>query len=140
MAPTSTLAPTLPSVDLPSTLLIFGVPAVVGLILALAALWGFLACKVGKQRRKRKAADEEAEGRGPLVLPVTASQGSQGRGDCLPPAPPRHILVETGSSTLTWAPWAPRGILGQLSCPLSGDSVLWPLGTHTCTWLPAGPR
>ncbi|XP_059673317.1 tumor necrosis factor receptor superfamily member 13C [Gavia stellata] len=60
-APTSGLAPTLPSVDLPSTLLIFGVPAVVGLILALAALWGFLACKVGKQRRKRKAADEEAE-------------------------------------------------------------------------------
>ncbi|NXA21430.1 TR13C factor, partial [Ibidorhyncha struthersii] len=61
MAPTSALAPNLPSVDLPSTLLIFGVPAVVGLILALAALWGFLACKVGKQRRKRKAADEEAE-------------------------------------------------------------------------------
>ncbi|XP_010152598.1 PREDICTED: tumor necrosis factor receptor superfamily member 13C [Eurypyga helias] len=60
-APTSTLAPTLPSVDLPSTLLIFGIPSVVGLILALAALWGFLACKVGKQRRKRKAADVEAE-------------------------------------------------------------------------------
>ncbi|NXK24826.1 TR13C factor, partial [Arenaria interpres] len=61
MAPTSALEPTLPSVDLPSTLLIFGVPAVVGLILALAALWGFLACKVGKQRRTRKAVDEEAE-------------------------------------------------------------------------------
>lgn len=73
MAPTSPLVPTLPSVDLPSTLLIFGVPAVVGLILALAALWGFLACKVGKQRRKRKAADEEAKGRGPLALPVSAS-------------------------------------------------------------------
>ncbi|XP_050771556.1 tumor necrosis factor receptor superfamily member 13C [Gymnogyps californianus] len=60
-APTSALAPTLPSVDLPSTLLIFGVPAVVVLILAAAALWGFLACKVGKRRRKRKAADEEAK-------------------------------------------------------------------------------
>lgn len=72
-APTSALAPTIPSADLPSTLLIFGVPAAVGLILVLAALWGFLACKVGKQRRKRKAADEDAEGRGPLALPVTAS-------------------------------------------------------------------
>ncbi|XP_068258614.1 tumor necrosis factor receptor superfamily member 13C [Nyctibius grandis] len=61
VAPTSALAPTIPSVDLPSTLLTFGVPAVVGLILVLAALWGFLACKVGKQRRKRKSADEEAE-------------------------------------------------------------------------------
>ncbi|XP_074907025.1 tumor necrosis factor receptor superfamily member 13C [Buteo buteo] len=60
-APTSALAPTIPSADLPSTLLIFGVPAAVGLILVLAALWGVLACKVGKQRRKRKAADEEAE-------------------------------------------------------------------------------
>ncbi|KAM6306653.1 uncharacterized protein O3Q21_012688 [Podargus strigoides] len=61
VVPTSTLAPTLPSVDLPSTLLIFVVPVVVGVILALAALWGFLACKMGKQRRRRKAADEEAE-------------------------------------------------------------------------------
>ncbi|NXP14728.1 TR13C factor, partial [Thinocorus orbignyianus] len=61
MVPTSALTPTLPSVDLPNTLLIFGVPAVVGLILALAALWGFLACKVSKQRKTRKAADEETE-------------------------------------------------------------------------------
>ncbi|NWX41373.1 TR13C factor, partial [Steatornis caripensis] len=73
-APTSALAPTLPSVDLPSTLLIFGVPVVVGLILALAAVWGFLACKVGKQRRKRKTADEEeakanVDAAGPLPSP-----------------------------------------------------------------------
>ncbi|XP_042649350.1 tumor necrosis factor receptor superfamily member 13C isoform X2 [Tyto alba] len=61
VAPTSALAPTLPSVDLPRTLLIFGIPAAVGLILALAAFWGFLAFKVGKRRRKRKAADEEAK-------------------------------------------------------------------------------
>ncbi|KAM6320693.1 tumor necrosis factor receptor superfamily member 13C [Aegotheles albertisi] len=60
-APTSTLVPTLPSVDLPSTLLIFWIPVVVGFILAMAALWGFLAYKVGKQRRKRKAVDEEAK-------------------------------------------------------------------------------
>ncbi|XP_054044796.1 tumor necrosis factor receptor superfamily member 13C isoform X2 [Rissa tridactyla] len=70
MAPTSPLVPTLPSVDLPSTLLIFGVPAVVGLILALAALWGFLACKVGKQRRKRKAADEEAKANTDAASPL----------------------------------------------------------------------
>ncbi|NXN21114.1 TR13C factor, partial [Nycticryphes semicollaris] len=61
MVPTSALTPTLPSVNLPSTLLIFGVPAVVGLILAMAALWGFLAFKVGKQRKTRNAADEETK-------------------------------------------------------------------------------
>ncbi|KFO96063.1 hypothetical protein N300_13168, partial [Calypte anna] len=71
--PTSVLTPTLPSVGLPSTLLIFGIPVVLGFILAMAALWGFLACKVGKQRRKRKAADEEAkenmDAAGPLPSP-----------------------------------------------------------------------
>lgn len=61
-----TLAPTLTS-----TFLIFGVLVVVGLILVLAALCGFLACKVGKWRRKRKTADEEDKGRGPLPLPLT---------------------------------------------------------------------
>ncbi|NXS55062.1 TR13C factor, partial [Brachypteracias leptosomus] len=60
-ASTSMLVPTLPSMGLPSTLLIFGVPVVVGIILALAALWGFLACKVGKRRRKRKVVEEEAK-------------------------------------------------------------------------------
>ncbi|KAM6416895.1 tumor necrosis factor receptor superfamily member 13C [Pluvialis apricaria] len=93
-APTSALAPTLPSVDLPSTLLIFGVPAVVGLILALAALWGFLACKVGKQRRKRKAADEEAEANMDAATPLP-SPGCQDpavpEGDAiLDPAPCPH--------------------------------------------------
>ncbi|KFU88666.1 hypothetical protein M959_09542, partial [Chaetura pelagica] len=68
--PTSTLAPTPPSVDLPSTVLIFGIPAVVGVILAVAVLWGFLACKVGRQRRKRKAADEEAEANVDAALPL----------------------------------------------------------------------
>ncbi|NXU22229.1 TR13C factor, partial [Thalassarche chlororhynchos] len=72
-APTSALAPTLPSADLPSTLLIFGVPAVVVVILALAALWGFLACKVGKRRRKRKTADEEAEANMDAASPLSSS-------------------------------------------------------------------
>lgn len=60
-----TLAPTLSS-----TFLIFGVPVVVGLILVLAAVCVFLACKEGKQRRKRKAADEEDKGRRPVPLPL----------------------------------------------------------------------
>ncbi|KAM6144519.1 tumor necrosis factor receptor superfamily member 13C [Phoenicopterus ruber ruber] len=95
VAPTSALAPTLPSVDLPSTLLIFGVPTVVGFILTLAALWGFLACKVGKQRRKRKAADEEAEANMDAASPLP-SLGCQDaatlEGDAaLAPAPCPHL-------------------------------------------------
>ncbi|KFQ07791.1 hypothetical protein N330_14038, partial [Leptosomus discolor] len=82
-APTSALVPTLPSMDLHSTLLIFGVPAAVGVILAVAALWGFLACKVGKQRRKRKAADEEAEAN----MDVTSPLPSPG---CQDPAVPER--------------------------------------------------
>ncbi|XP_009473580.1 PREDICTED: tumor necrosis factor receptor superfamily member 13C [Nipponia nippon] len=94
-APTSALAPTLSSVDLPSTLLIFGVPAVVGLILILAALWGFLACKVGKRRRKRKAADEEAEANMDATSPLH-SAGCQDpavpEGDAaVAPAPCPHL-------------------------------------------------
>ncbi|XP_009554955.1 uncharacterized protein LOC104055532 isoform X1 [Cuculus canorus] len=57
VAPTSALVPTLYTVDLPRTLLIFGVLIVVGIILVL----GFLACRVGKQRRKSKVEEEEAE-------------------------------------------------------------------------------
>ncbi|XP_068796880.1 tumor necrosis factor receptor superfamily member 13C isoform X2 [Struthio camelus] len=60
-APTSALIPSPPSADLPGTLLIFVVPVVVGLILALAAIWGFLAWKVGRQRKKRKKPDEESK-------------------------------------------------------------------------------
>ncbi|XP_032300423.1 tumor necrosis factor receptor superfamily member 13C isoform X3 [Coturnix japonica] len=59
--PSSDTLPTVPSTDLPSSLLIFGVPALVGLLLALAALWGFLACKLGKQRRKRRKTEREVE-------------------------------------------------------------------------------
>ncbi|XP_014818774.1 PREDICTED: tumor necrosis factor receptor superfamily member 13C [Calidris pugnax] len=88
MAPTSALAPTLPSADMPSTLLIFGVPAVVGLILALAALWGFLACKVGKQRRTRKAADEEAEANMDAASPLPGP-------GCQDPAVPEEDAILT---------------------------------------------
>ncbi|XP_067998674.1 tumor necrosis factor receptor superfamily member 13C isoform X2 [Melanerpes formicivorus] len=68
--PTSTLVPTLPSVDLPNTVLVIGVPVAVVIILALAALWLFLACKVQKRRRKRKAMDKEAKGNTDATSPL----------------------------------------------------------------------
>ncbi|XP_074757486.1 tumor necrosis factor receptor superfamily member 13C [Athene noctua] len=95
VVPTSTPAPTLTSVDLPSTLLIFGVPAVVGLILSLAAFLGFLACKVGKRRKKRKAVDKEAEANTDATSPLP-SLGCQDpavpEGDAaLAPTPCLHL-------------------------------------------------
>ncbi|XP_026724405.1 tumor necrosis factor receptor superfamily member 13C isoform X2 [Athene cunicularia] len=95
MVPTSTPAPTLTSVDLPSTLLIFGVPAAVGLILSLAAFLGFLACKVGKRRKKRKAVDKEAEANMDATSPLP-SLGCQDpavpEGDAaLAPTPCLHL-------------------------------------------------
>ncbi|XP_046763401.1 tumor necrosis factor receptor superfamily member 13C isoform X1 [Gallus gallus] len=83
-APSSDTLPTVPSMDLPSSLLIFGVPVLVGLLLALAALWGFLACKLGKRRRKRRKAEQKAEeshgDAGPLpssgCLDVSTPEGS----------------------------------------------------------------
>ncbi|KAM6293376.1 tumor necrosis factor receptor superfamily member 13C [Porphyrio hochstetteri] len=89
VAPTSALAPTLPSVDLPSTLLIFGVPVLVVFILALATLWGFLVCKVRKQRKKRKAADEEAKENVEATSPLP-SPGCQDPA-ALAPAPCPHL-------------------------------------------------
>ncbi|NXW56362.1 TR13C factor, partial [Eurystomus gularis] len=86
-APTSTPVPTIPSAGLPSTLLIFGVPVAVGIILALAALWGFLACKVGKRRRKRKVADEEAKANMDTASPLP-SPGCQD-----PAVPERHVAL-----------------------------------------------
>ncbi|XP_021239542.1 tumor necrosis factor receptor superfamily member 13C isoform X2 [Numida meleagris] len=59
--PSSDTLPTIPSTDLPSSLLIFGVPALVVLLLALAGLWGFLACKMEKRRRKRRKTEKEVE-------------------------------------------------------------------------------
>nr|XP_009933337.1 PREDICTED: tumor necrosis factor receptor superfamily member 13C [Opisthocomus hoazin] len=96
MEPTSALAPAVPSADLPSTLLIFGVPVVVGLVLALAALWALLACsKAGKQRRKRKAVDKEAEANMDATSPLP-SPGCRDlvllEGDAaLAPAPCLHL-------------------------------------------------
>ncbi|XP_010139549.1 PREDICTED: tumor necrosis factor receptor superfamily member 13C [Buceros rhinoceros silvestris] len=91
VAPTSALAPTLLSVDLPSILLIFGVLVVVVLVLALAALWGFSACKARKQRRKRKATDQEAEANtdaaGPLPEPV-CQDPAMPEGDATPASCP----------------------------------------------------
>ncbi|NXR10300.1 TR13C factor, partial [Semnornis frantzii] len=69
--PTSTLVPTLPSVDLPDTVLIIGIPVTVVMILTLAALWVFLACKVRRRRRRRrKATDEEAKGNMDATSPL----------------------------------------------------------------------
>eukprot|EP00075_Anas_platyrhynchos_P020425 XP_027309678.1 tumor necrosis factor receptor superfamily member 13C isoform X1 [Anas platyrhynchos] len=74
VAPTSAPPPTLSSVDLPSTLLLFGVPALVVLLLVLAALCGLLGCKASKQRRKRRKTEQEAKESlgetGPLPSPA----------------------------------------------------------------------
>ncbi|XP_062347359.1 tumor necrosis factor receptor superfamily member 13C-like [Cinclus cinclus] len=82
-----TLAPTLAS-----TFLIFGVPLVVGLILVLAAFCGFLACKVGKQRRKRKAADEEDKENIDIASPLPSQDPAMPEGDgARSPAPCLHL-------------------------------------------------
>ncbi|XP_008634861.1 tumor necrosis factor receptor superfamily member 13C-like isoform X1 [Corvus cornix cornix] len=82
-----TLAPTLTS-----TFLIFGVLVVVGLILVLAALCGFLACKVGKWRRKRKAADEEDKEKVSIASRLPGQDPAIPEGDdALKPAPCLHL-------------------------------------------------
>ncbi|XP_069710492.1 tumor necrosis factor receptor superfamily member 13C [Phaenicophaeus curvirostris] len=78
VAPTSALMPTLSTVDLPRNFLIFGVLTVMGIILVLAALWGFMACKVGKKRRKSKVVDQEAEAN----VDTTSPLPSPGCQDC----------------------------------------------------------
>ncbi|KAL9853122.1 LOW QUALITY PROTEIN: tumor necrosis factor receptor superfamily member 13C [Geothlypis trichas] len=78
-----TLAPTLSS-----TFLIFGVPVVVGLILVLAAVCVFLACKEGKQK-KRKAADEEDKD---STSPLPSQDSAMPEGDgALNPPPCLHL-------------------------------------------------
>ncbi|KAM4781995.1 tumor necrosis factor receptor superfamily member 13C isoform 1-T1 [Cyanocitta cristata] len=82
-----TLAPTLTS-----TFLIFGVLVVVGLILVLAALCGFLACKVGKWRRKRKAAEEEDKEKVSIASRLPGQDPAIPEGDgALKPAPCLHL-------------------------------------------------
>ncbi|KAL2309149.1 hypothetical protein Nmel_005332 [Mimus melanotis] len=82
-----TLAPTLTS-----TFLIFGVPLLVGLILVLAAFCGFLACKMGKQRRRRKAVDEEDKENIDIASPLPSQDPAVPEGDgALSPAPCLHL-------------------------------------------------
>ncbi|POI34579.1 hypothetical protein CIB84_001669 [Bambusicola thoracicus] len=96
--PSSDTLPTVPSMDLPSSLLIFGVPVLVGLLLALAALWGFLACKLGKRRRKRRKAEQEVEGRRVICFtapdlishPLSESHGNAGPLPSKGPCPHRN--------------------------------------------------
>ncbi|XP_009075402.1 PREDICTED: tumor necrosis factor receptor superfamily member 13C-like [Acanthisitta chloris] len=82
-----TLAPTLTS-----NFLSFGVPVAVGFILILAALCGFLVCKAGKWRRKRKPADEEAKANmnDASLLPSQDPAVPEGDGG-LAPAPCPHL-------------------------------------------------
>ncbi|KAM9026181.1 tumor necrosis factor receptor superfamily member 13C isoform 1-T1 [Ara ararauna] len=93
--PTSALEPTHPSMDLPSTLVIFGVPAAVVLVLVLATLLGFLVCKLGKWRRKRKAADKEAqanmEATSPLPIPGCQDPAMMEGDATLTPALCQHL-------------------------------------------------
>ncbi|NXP73300.1 TR13C factor, partial [Ramphastos sulfuratus] len=90
--PTSTLVPTLPSVDLPDTVLIIGIPVTVVIILTLAALWVFLACKVRRRRRRRKATDEEAKGNMDATIP-------------LPGPSYNDLAMVEGDTTLTPTPY-----------------------------------
>ncbi|XP_039347585.1 tumor necrosis factor receptor superfamily member 13C [Mauremys reevesii] len=53
VAPTSTQAPA------PGPGLIFGIPALVGLVLVLAALCGLLTCKVRRRRQRKKRSPDE---------------------------------------------------------------------------------
>ncbi|XP_014162839.1 tumor necrosis factor receptor superfamily member 13C-like [Geospiza fortis] len=83
-----TLAP-----SLSSTFLIFGVPVVVGFILVLAAVCVFLACKEGKRRRKRKAADEEDKENIDTTSPLPNQDSAMPEGDgALNPAPCLHLV------------------------------------------------
>ncbi|KAJ7425947.1 TNF receptor superfamily member 13C [Willisornis vidua] len=82
-----TLAPTLTS-----TFLIFGVLVAGAFILILAALCGFLACKVGKWKRKRKATDEEAKANMATDSPLPSQDTAMPDGDdALDPDPCPHL-------------------------------------------------
>ncbi|XP_062480172.1 tumor necrosis factor receptor superfamily member 13C isoform X2 [Pezoporus occidentalis] len=93
--PASALEPTHPSMDLPSTLLLFGVPAAVVFVLVLATLLGFLVCKLGKRRRKTKEADKEAqanmEATSPLPIPGCQDPAVMEEDATLALAPCQHL-------------------------------------------------
>ncbi|XP_039581274.1 tumor necrosis factor receptor superfamily member 13C-like [Passer montanus] len=83
-----TLAP-----PLTSTFLTFGVPVVVGVVLVLAAVCVFLACKEGKRRRKRKAADEEDKENIDVASPLPSQDSAMPEGEgALNPAPCLHLV------------------------------------------------
>ncbi|NWR87049.1 TR13C factor, partial [Furnarius figulus] len=113
-----TLAPTLTS-----TFLIFGVSVAVGFILVLAALCGFLACKVGKWRRKRKATDEEAKANMDTDSPLPSQDIAVPEGDgALDPDPCLHL---DGGLKILASPWKARA--KQRPCcqgDADGDIVL----------------
>ncbi|KFQ51838.1 hypothetical protein N333_05411, partial [Nestor notabilis] len=92
---TSALEPTLPATDLPSTFLTFGVVAAVVFVLVLTTLLGFLVCKLGKWRRKRKAADEEAQANvkatSPLPIPGCQDPAVMEGDATLAPVPCEHL-------------------------------------------------
>uniref|UniRef100_A0A8B9QXR5 Tumour necrosis factor receptor 13C TALL-1 binding domain-containing protein n=1 Tax=Anas platyrhynchos TaxID=8839 RepID=A0A8B9QXR5_ANAPL len=132
VAPTSAPPPTLSSVDLPSTLLLFGVPALVVLLLVLAALCGLLGCKASKQRRKRRKTEQEAKeslgetwppaqprlpgprcstgggrpGSGPLPAPQRRPEGS---GACPGGTAPSGGRAARAMASATWCCWPPPG-------------------------------
>uniref|UniRef100_A0A8V5GI11 Uncharacterized protein n=1 Tax=Melopsittacus undulatus TaxID=13146 RepID=A0A8V5GI11_MELUD len=89
--PASALEPTHPSIDLSSTLLIFGVPAAVVFILVLATLLGFLVCKLRKWRRKTKAEDKEAQATSPLPTPGCQDPAVTEGDAILAQAPCQHL-------------------------------------------------
>uniref|UniRef100_A0A8B9F1G9 TNF receptor superfamily member 13C n=1 Tax=Amazona collaria TaxID=241587 RepID=A0A8B9F1G9_9PSIT len=90
--PTSALEPTHPSMALPSTLLIFGVPAAAVSVLVLATILGFLVCKLGNWRRKRKAADKEAQATSTLPIPGCKDPAVMEGDATLAPAPCQHLI------------------------------------------------
>ncbi|XP_059329411.1 tumor necrosis factor receptor superfamily member 13C-like [Ammospiza nelsoni] len=113
-----TLAPTLSS-----TFLIFGVPVLVGLILVVAAICVFLACKEGKQRRKRKAADEEDKENIETASPLPSQDSAMPEGDgALNPAPCLHLA---GSLKMLGPPRKARAKQGPCcQGDADGDMVL----------------
>lgn len=69
MGPTPTQLPPHPSGNMLSPVLIFGIPVLMGLVLVLASVWGFVTWKMRRRRRKREKPNEESKGKCLLSLP-----------------------------------------------------------------------
>ncbi|XP_019400585.1 PREDICTED: tumor necrosis factor receptor superfamily member 13C [Crocodylus porosus] len=61
MAPTPTQLPPHPSGNMPSPVLVFGIPVLMGLVLVLASVWGFITWKMRRRRRKREKPNKESK-------------------------------------------------------------------------------